>query len=55
MTYRIISLLPPTFGSLGDYTSQSEIAEILGYANHCAVAKRLARIRVAAEDFFNQS
>jgi hypothetical protein len=37
------------------YTSQTEIADILGYANHSAVAKRLARIRIAARDYFDQS
>lgn len=36
-------------------TSKTEIADILGYANHSAVSKRLANIRVAAERFFDQS
>lgn len=37
------------------FTSKTEIADILGYANHSAVSKRLAHIRVAAERFFDQS
>lgn len=37
------------------YTSQTEIAGILGYANHSAVTKRLAHIRATAEYFFDQS
>lgn len=36
-------------------TSKTEIADILGYANHSAVSKRLAHIRAAAERFFDQS
>jgi hypothetical protein len=36
-------------------TSKTEIADILGYANHSAVSKRLASIRAAAERFFDQS
>jgi hypothetical protein len=36
-------------------TSKTEIADILGYANHSAVSKRLARIRAQAEKFFDQS
>lgn len=35
------------------FTSTTEIADILGYANHSAVSKRLAKIRVAAEQFFD--
>jgi hypothetical protein len=34
------------------YTKATELAEVLGYANHSAVSKRLATIRAAAEDFF---
>jgi hypothetical protein len=37
------------------FTSKTEIADILGYANHSAVSKRLAHIRAAAERFFDQS
>lgn len=37
------------------FTSKTEIADILGYANHSAVSKRLARIRTSAERFFDQS
>lgn len=37
------------------YTSNTEIADILGYANHSAVSKRLNRIREAAAQFFDQS
>jgi hypothetical protein len=33
-------------------TSKTEIARILGYANHSAVSKRLAQIRRAAEAYF---
>ena len=33
-------------------TSRTEIAQILGYANHSAVSKRLDRIRQQAVDFF---
>jgi hypothetical protein len=36
-------------------TSKTEIADILGYANHSAVSKRLAQIRATAEKFFDQS
>ncbi len=36
-------------------TSKTEIADILGYANHSAVSKRLAHIRAVAERFFDQS
>lgn len=36
-------------------TSNTEIADILGYANHSAVSKRLAKIRAEAERFFDQS
>lgn len=36
-------------------TSNTEIADILGYANHSAVSKRLAQIRAQAERFFDQS
>lgn len=36
-------------------TSRTEIADILGYANHSAVSKRLAQIRRQAERFFDQS
>jgi DNA-directed RNA polymerase specialized sigma24 family protein len=36
-------------------TSKTEIADILGYANHSAVSKRLAQIRRAAETFFDES
>lgn len=35
-------------------TSKTEIADILGYANHSAVSKRLGHIRAAAERFFDQ-
>ena len=34
-------------------TSRTEIAERLGYANHSAVSKRLAQIRKAAEEHFD--
>jgi hypothetical protein len=34
------------------YTKKTQIAEILGYANHTPVSKRLAQIRQAASDFF---
>lgn len=37
------------------FTSKTEIADILGYANHSAVSKRLAHIRASAERFFDQS
>lgn len=36
-------------------TSNTEIANILGYANHSAVSKRLTQIRAQAERFFDQS
>ncbi len=36
-------------------TSHTEIAGILGYANHSAVTKRLTRIRRQAEEFFAHS
>jgi len=36
-------------------TRKTEIADILGYANHSAVSKRLAQIRRAAEGYFDQS
>lgn len=36
-------------------TSNTEIANILGYANHSAVSKRLTLIRAQAERFFDQS
>ncbi len=36
-------------------TSRTEIAQILGYANHSAVSKRLDRIRRQAADFFGIS
>ncbi|WP_430648090.1 hypothetical protein [Agromyces sp. GXS1127] len=36
------------------YTKKAEIAEILGYANHTPVSKRLAQIRKAASDFFGE-
>lgn len=35
-------------------TSKTEIAELLGYANHSAVSKRLAQIRRAAEAYFDE-
>lgn len=35
-------------------TSRTEIAELLGYANHSAVSKRLAQIRRTAETYFDQ-
>lgn len=35
-------------------TSRTEIAEVLGYANHSAVSKRLAQIRRDAETYFDQ-
>jgi hypothetical protein len=35
-------------------TRKTEIADILGYANHSAVSKRLAQIRRAAEGYFDQ-
>ncbi len=36
-------------------TSKTEIADILGYANHSAVSKRLAQIRRAAITFFDEN
>lgn len=36
-------------------TSRTEIASILGYANHSAVSKRLTQIRKVAERFFDAS
>lgn len=36
-------------------TSKTEIAEVLGYANHSAVSKRLAQIRRAAEAYFDEN
>jgi hypothetical protein len=36
-------------------TSKTEIAQVLGYANHSGVSKRLTQIRKAAETFFNKS
>lgn len=36
-------------------TRQTEIASILGYANHTGVSKRLAQIRMAAEAYFDLS
>lgn len=36
-------------------TSRTEIADILGYANHSAVSKRLAQIRAEAERYFDLS
>jgi hypothetical protein len=36
-------------------TSATEIAGILGYANHSAVSKRLAQIRRAAQAYFDQA
>lgn len=35
-------------------TSRSEIADVLGYANHSPVSKRLAQIRRAAEVYFGE-
>jgi hypothetical protein len=35
-------------------TSRTEIAERLGYADHSAVSKRLAQIRIAAERYFDR-
>ena len=34
-------------------TRMTEVAGILGYANHSAVSKRLNRIRAQAERFFD--
>jgi hypothetical protein len=36
-------------------TRKTEIANILGYANHSAVSKRLAQIRRTAEAFFDEN
>lgn len=36
-------------------TKKTEIADILGYANHSAVSKRLAQIRWAAEAYFDEN
>ena len=36
-------------------TSRTEIADILGYANHSAVSKRFSNSRAAAAGFFDQS
>lgn len=36
-------------------TSRTEIADVLGYANHSAVSKRLAQIRRAAEVYFDEN
>jgi hypothetical protein len=36
-------------------TTLTEVSEILGYSNHSAVSKRLARIRDQAARFFNES
>lgn len=36
-------------------TKKTEIADILGYANHSAISKRLAQIRRAAEGFFGEN
>ncbi|WP_424187605.1 hypothetical protein ACOBQX_07340 [Actinokineospora sp. G85] len=36
-------------------TSKTEIADVLGYANHSAVSKRLAQIRRAAEAHFDEN
>jgi hypothetical protein len=36
-------------------TRKTEIADILGYANHSAVSKRLAQIRRAAEGYFDEN
>ncbi len=35
------------------FTKLTEIAEVLGYANHSAVSKRLTRIRKQAQAFFD--
>lgn len=37
------------------HTSLTEVAEIMGYANHSAVSKRLERIRRQAEHFFEMN
>jgi hypothetical protein len=36
-------------------TSKTEIADVLGYANHSAISKRLVQIRRAAEAHFDQA
>ncbi len=36
-------------------TSATEIADILGYANHSAISKRLAQIRRAAQAYFEET
>lgn len=36
-------------------TKKTEIADILGYANHSAVSKRLAQIRRTAEGYFDEN
>lgn len=36
-------------------TSKTEIADVLGYANHSAVSKRLAQIRRAVEAYFDEN
>ncbi|WP_317447433.1 hypothetical protein [Streptomyces collinus] len=36
-------------------TKKTEIAEVLGYANHSAISKRLARIRRTAEVYFDET
>jgi len=40
---------------LNSGATRTEIAEILGYANHSAISKRLSQIRATAEAFFDQS
>jgi len=40
---------------LNSGATRTEIAEILGYANHSAISKRLSQIRATAEAFFYQS
>ena len=36
-------------------TSKTEIADILGYANHSAVSKRLVQVRRTAEAYFGEN
>ena len=36
-------------------TKKTEIAEVLGYANHSAISKRLAQIRKTAEVYFDET
>ncbi|WP_257785439.1 hypothetical protein [Lentzea guizhouensis] len=36
-------------------TCTTEIADVLGYANHSAVSKRLAQLRGAVEAYFDES